>query len=75
MNTTIKPETLIDQLSELHGNSPHDLRPKTKELKITNTAIKSETLINQLNWRYATKQFDPNRKINVSDWATLEEAL
>ena len=40
-----------------------------------NTAIKSETLINQLNWRYATKQFDPNRKISASDWTTLEEAL
>ena len=40
-----------------------------------NTAIKSETLINQLNWRYATKQFDPNRKISAPDWATLEQAL
>ncbi len=40
-----------------------------------NTAIKSETLINQLNWRYATKQFDPNRKISAQDWATLEQAL
>jgi nitroreductase len=28
-----------------------------------------------LNWRYATKQFDPNRKISAQDWATLEEAL
>jgi hypothetical protein len=32
-------------------------------------------LLGQLNWRYATKQFDPNRKINTPDWATLEEAL
>src|ERR1700722_11985491 len=39
------------------------------------TAIKPETLINQLNWRYATKQFDPKRKISAQDWATLEEAL
>ncbi|MDB6022036.1 MAG: NAD(P)H-dependent oxidoreductase [Pedosphaera sp.] len=39
------------------------------------TNIQSETLINQLNWRYATKQFDPARKINARDWATLEEAL
>lgn len=29
----------------------------------------------QLNWRYATKQFDPKRKIGVADWALLEEAL
>jgi nitroreductase len=39
------------------------------------TAIKPETLINQLNWRYATKQFDPKRKISARDWAALEEAL
>jgi nitroreductase len=32
-------------------------------------------LINQLNWRYATKQFDPTRKISAQDWAALEEAL
>jgi nitroreductase len=32
-------------------------------------------LIDQLNWRYATKQFDPARKISAQDWAALEEAL
>jgi nitroreductase len=32
-------------------------------------------LIDQLNWRYATKQYDPARKISAQDWATLEEAL
>ncbi len=32
-------------------------------------------LLEQLNWRYATKQFDPNRKINAQDWATLEDIL
>jgi nitroreductase len=32
-------------------------------------------LIAQLNWRYATKQYDPARKISVADWAALEEAL
>jgi nitroreductase len=32
-------------------------------------------LIEQLNWRYATKQYDPTRKISAADWATLEEAL
>ncbi len=38
-------------------------------------AIQPEQLINQLNWRYATKQFDPQRKIRAEDWAALEEAL
>jgi nitroreductase len=32
-------------------------------------------LLGQLCWRYATKQFDPDRKISPEDWATLEMAL
>ena len=34
-----------------------------------------DLLLDQLNWRYATKQFDPHRKISGADWAGLEEAL
>src|SRR3954469_15108820 len=37
--------------------------------------IDPNQLLEQLNWRYATKQFDPTRKISASDWTTLEEAL
>jgi nitroreductase len=37
--------------------------------------ILPKQLLEQLNWRYATKQFDPNRKINSQDWATLQEVL
>jgi nitroreductase len=37
--------------------------------------IDRHQLIDQLNWRYATKQYDPTRRISVQDWATLEEAL
>ena len=37
--------------------------------------IDRSQLIDQLNWRYATKQFDPARKISAQDWAALEEAL
>lgn len=32
-------------------------------------------LVDALNWRYATKQFDPERKIPAADWKALEEAL
>ncbi len=39
------------------------------------SAINQSQLLDQLNWRYATKQFDPNRKINASDWNALEQAL
>ena len=37
--------------------------------------INDQHLIGQLKWRYATKQFDPARKIKSNDWAALEEAL
>src|SRR6202044_508819 len=39
------------------------------------TTVSGEHLIRQLKWRYATKQFDPARKISPADWAILEEAL
>ncbi len=32
-------------------------------------------LLQALHWRYATKQFDPNRKIPQEIWSALEEAL
>ena len=51
-----------------------DLKPNTNPPKIM-SPITHEQLINQLHWRYATKQFDPNRKIHPHDWAVLEEAL
>jgi len=37
--------------------------------------INAKQLLDRLNWRYATKQFDPTRKISAQDWATLEDAL
>jgi len=37
--------------------------------------ITSEQLLQQLHWRYATKQFDPQRKISPADWTALEDAL
>jgi len=37
--------------------------------------INSNQLLEQLNWRYATKQFDPKRKISAQDWATLGRSL
>ena len=40
-----------------------------------NDTVHREQLINRLYWRYATKQFDPKRKIGPEDWAALEEAL
>ena len=37
--------------------------------------VSADTLLAQLTWRYATKAFDPNRKIPAADWAALEKAL
>lgn len=37
--------------------------------------INSKDLIEQLNWRYATKEFDANRKIPADTMKALEEAL
>ncbi len=39
------------------------------------STISGESLLDQLNWRYATKKFDPAKKISSADWAVLEEAL
>lgn len=37
--------------------------------------ILSTQLLDALNWRYATKAFDPARKIPTELWAALEQAL
>jgi len=37
--------------------------------------VHNETVLQQLKWRYATKKFDPARKIAEADWETLEQSL
>jgi len=37
--------------------------------------IPESQLLEALNWRYATKAFDPTRKIAESTWTALEETL
>ena len=37
--------------------------------------ISGESLLHQLSWRYATKKFDPLKKISATDWAVLEQVL
>lgn len=37
--------------------------------------VSPEQLLGALNWRYATKQFDPERKIPDDVWDALEQAL
>lgn len=38
-------------------------------------AISSQDLLAQQQWRYATKQFDPDRKIPAEQWSALEQSL
>lgn len=39
------------------------------------TNLKSNELLEALDWRYATKVFDPTRKIPADMWQALEQAL
>ena len=39
------------------------------------TPVTEKTLTDALHWRYATKKFDPSRRIPDATWAALEEAL
>ena len=34
-----------------------------------------DTILSALNWRYATKKYDPTKKISASDWNVLAESL
>ena len=43
--------------------------------RMTTKPISTDSLINQLQWRYATKAFDPAKKIAAAEWAVLEQAL
>ncbi len=36
--------------------------------------VSPETVLSQLDWRYATKKFDPTKKIAPDLWAKLEQA-
>ncbi len=37
--------------------------------------LNTQELISTLNWRYATKTFDSQKKIDADTWAKIEEAL
>ena len=37
--------------------------------------LSPEALVESLTWRYATKKFDPSKKLDAATWQALEEAL
>ena len=55
----------------MNNNNTTNLR----DMNNNHNIIDAKQLLNRLNWRYATKQFDPDRKISAEDWATVEDAL
>lgn len=40
-----------------------------------NAALTPERLVQTLTWRYATKKFDPARKISAADWRAIEASF
>lgn len=42
---------------------------------VTMEHLSGSQLVEALNWRYATKKFDPTKKIDAKTWSSLEEAL
>lgn len=40
-----------------------------------NSGMTGEKLLGRLHWRYATKRFDPQRRIPPADWHTLEQVM
>ena len=42
---------------------------------MTDAPLSSRQVIEQLKWRYATKKFNPNKKIEDATWKTLEQSL
>ena len=40
-----------------------------------NHRLEPSQLLDALNWRYATKAFDPDRKIPADTWSALEQSL
>lgn len=43
--------------------------------QMTQTVLTPEQILSQLYWRYATKKFDPTKKIPESAWKALEQSL
>lgn len=42
---------------------------------MANAPLSPEQALNQLHWRYATKKFNPSKKIPEGVWKTLEQSL
>lgn len=56
---------------------PETIHPvvRTTAFPMNTNPIAPEQLLQILRWRYATKVFDPNRKIPADVWAVLEDSL
>jgi nitroreductase len=50
-------------------------RASAEVLRVVPTTLSPQQLLDALNWRYATRKFDPARKISADEWNALEQAL
>ena len=42
---------------------------------MSNSLLDPQQALKQLHWRYATKKFDPSKKISPANWQVLEQSL
>ena len=42
---------------------------------MNNLQLTPNQIVQRLNWRYATKKFDPSKKISDDDWYALQQSL
>lgn len=64
----------------MHHRNPASALFKRREIgydgvTFMKSNLTSDYLLERLNWRYATKQFDAQRKIDATTWALVEDAL
>lgn len=51
------------------------MQPRISHIHEVMTKMNAQELINTLEWRYATKIFNPDRRIPAEDWEALLESL
>jgi len=59
----------------LFPGAVHDPPQRLSERSLSKSPVSPETLLQALNWRYATKVFDPARKVSEADLKVLLDSL
>ncbi len=51
------------------------MNPSDASASLSPSPVSAEALVQALRWRYATKKFDPARKLSEATWKALEQAM